>query len=207
MRKIRIIALLLVALMTLCACGSGDNTGEKERGETVKFLSWTPIYNDHQCVAQDGPKKPEDLREITLTDAQIGTLVPAELLSDFKTTGYGYFRGNNVLYHVVLEMKLQQGSATVVLGTNVTSHACCASIGHGLSDQKSACGDATFTIYRKIKSGGMELTALGEVNDVLMLVSIDSKNPQNDKIVFERILESFSRTKADTLTLSGIKPN
>ena len=53
----------------------------------------------------------------------------------------------------------------------------------------------------------MELTALGEVNDVLMLASIDSKNPQNDKIVFERILESFSRTKADTLTLSGIKPN
>jgi len=206
-RKIKLIAVALLILLAFSACTSDETAAaEKENKETVRYIDWTPVYNDHQCVRQTNPTQPQNLKQLLLTEKQIQSLVPEELLRSMKTTGFAEFRGETV-YQVILQMRLQEGFATVVLGENVTTNACCASIGHGINDQKSACGDATFTIYRKIKSGGMELTALGEVNDVLMLVSIDSKNPQNDKLVFERILEAFSRVKGTGLTLSGIKPN
>ena len=85
--------------------------------------------------------------------------------------------------------------------------ACCLSIGFGGTETKSKCGELEYSIFRRITKDGMILEAFSKINGIPFLLRIDTKNAQNDKLVFERILESFARTKADTLTLSGIKPN
>ena len=205
MRKMKLLAALLAVLMLLPGCNSSKTTDKK--AETVERITWEPVYNDHQCGLQANQTRAEGLRQETMTEEEIKSIVPAELLNSFKTTGTASFKSGNTVYDVSLQMRLQGGNALIVLGNDVNSGACCLSIGFGGTETKSKCGELEYSIFRQITKDGMILEAFSKINGIPMLVRLDTKNAQNDKLVFERILESFARTKAGELTLSGIKPN
>lgn len=205
MRKVRIIALLLITVLILSACASAEE--ETVRKDPAQQIEWTPVYNAHQCGMQAGQMRPSGTTQRALTEEEIRSLVPGELLVSMKTTGFVYYLEENGIHSVSLQMKLQDGYAIIIMGKDARIGACCVSLGNGVNDQKTQCGEVEYYLYRQIASGGMNLSALGQVNEIPILVRIDSKQPANDKVIFENILEAFSRLKGTSLTLSEIKFN
>ena len=210
MRKVKLLAAMLAVLMLFSACGNSktEKKGSADKkAEQGQYITWEPVYNDHQCGLQANRTEVAGLRHEPMSEEDVQSVMPADLLSSFKTTGTAAFKEGNTVYNVLLQMRLQEGTATILLGNDVNGGACCLSIGFGGTETKSKCGELEYSIFRQITKDGMILEAFSKINGIPFLLRIDTKNAQNNKIVFERILEAFARTKADTLTLSGIKPN
>ena len=209
MRKIKILAVLLSVMLLLPACGSAKKETRVERKTEPKdYLAWTPVYNDHQkCGVQINRPSPEGMWKETMTEAELRSVVPEEILASFDTTGTSYFKKDNTIYNLVIKMPLQEGTAVLVLGNDVNRGACCYSVGFGGGGEKSKCGTLEYAIFRRLSGETTTLEAFSKIAGIPFLLRVDTKTPENNKIVFERILEAFARTKADTLTLSEIKPN
>lgn len=170
----------------------------------IPEVEWTPVYNTHRCIdplpSMVQPKNRE------LEQYEIAQIVPGILRTGEPVTGRVYFCEDNTIHHVVVYIPNGDYSVPICLGEYLYSNGCCSSA-YIIKGEKSHCAGVEYTLKKREGRVYSTLIAVGELNGVPIMVRMDTKDLDGGKLVFERILEAFACTKADTLTLSGIKPN
>lgn len=89
-----------------------------------------------------------------------------------------------------------------MMGTDVGRAGCCFSVAQKNYAQKLCqCGSVEYALFHDSSL----LIGVGSLNGIPMLVRMD-RDPEQDRPVFENILENFARYQGTSLSLSELKP-
>ena len=200
MKKLMVCFLLLSVSLCFFACKVQEATPVSKEP-----ITWTPIYNDHECGVQASRSLPEGVTERKLTENEIKTVVPEALLS--KTEGTAYFFPDGSVYYLCMHIQLGEEYASVCLGRGFDWGGCCLSITNdGAAEKTSLCGNVEYSLFRQERPGSDMLLGTGRLNGIPILVRIDTNMISQQTAEFENILELFARYEGDTLSFSDIKP-